>query len=420
MNTAKEEKIHDDIENFSIQSRTVNRLINRRDGSVFHSKLKIFGDATLGTTPSAIFDQSWLRSGKLPDYWDTSQPSLLMADLFCGLGGMSLGVVEAGKALGINVVPKMALDFDKDSLSTYKLNFDSAACYQTDIATIIDGEIGDMLTESEKKLKSEIGNIDLVIGGPPCQGNSDLNNHTRRKDPKNQLLLKVVRFAEVFSPQNVIIENVQGVRHDKEKVTVQAIEHLNKLGYKTHEGLLMASHFGVAQNRRRYFLVATKVKDFDFEGITKNYGKEERTFDWACSDLYNEFSEKVFDTPAKHSKTNQDRIEYLFTHDLHELPDDQRPNCHKNGNHSYKSVYGRLHINKPAPTITSGFGSIGQGRFCHPIFKRSITPHEAARLQFMPDFFRFPETIKRASLQKMIGNAVPSKLSYLVTLELLR
>ena len=79
-----------------------------------------------------------------------------------------------------------------------------------------------------------------------------------------------------------------------------------------------------------------------------------------------------------------------------------------------------MYPNKPAPTITSGFGSIGQGRFGHPLVNRTITPHEAARIQFIPDFFHFIQGTKRVSLQKMIGNAVPPKLTYVLALEILR
>ena len=79
-----------------------------------------------------------------------------------------------------------------------------------------------------------------------------------------------------------------------------------------------------------------------------------------------------------------------------------------------------MYPDKPAPTITSGFGSIGQGRFGHPYERRTMTPHEAARVQFIPDFFKFSKELNRVALQKMIGNAVPPKLTYIIGLELFR
>ena len=79
-----------------------------------------------------------------------------------------------------------------------------------------------------------------------------------------------------------------------------------------------------------------------------------------------------------------------------------------------------MYADNPAPTITSGFGSIGQGRFGHPYEKRTLTPHEAARVQFIPDYFKFDSALTRVALQKMIGNAVPPKLTYIIGLELFR
>ena len=112
------------------------------------------------------------------------------------------------------------------------------------------------------------------------------------------------------------------------------------------------------------------------------------------------------------------RIAYLFEHDLYDLPNSQRPFCHRAKDHSYVSVYGRMRWNLATQTITTGFGSTGQGRFVHPLRRRTLTPHEACRVQFIPDFFSFPET-RRRHLQEMIGNAVPPKLAYVIALSLL-
>ncbi len=93
--------------------------------------------------------------------------------------------------------------------------------------------------------------------------------------------------------------------------------------------------------------------------------------------------------------------------------------CHRDPNHKYKSMYGRLDWDKPAQTITTGFGSPGQGRYLHPSQLRTLTPHEAARLQFFPDWYDFRSVTKRKRLQEMVGNAVPPKLGYLLTLDVL-
>lgn len=107
--------------------------------------------------------------------------------------------------------------------------------------------------------------------------------------------------------------------------------------------------------------------------------------------------------------TNLARMRYLLEHDLYDLPNSERPECHRDA-HSYKSMYGRLKWAEPAQTITSGFGSIGQGRYMHPTQMRALTAHEAARIQGFPDYFDFSAVTKRSELATMIGNAVPPAL----------
>src|SRR5262249_50867880 len=120
--------------------------------------------------------------------------------------------------------------------------------------------------------------------------------------------------------------------------------------------------------------------------------------------------DSVFDTPSKKTKTNAARMAFLFEKGLYNLPNDRRPACHQDGDHSYISVYGRLRWDRPAQTITTGFGSMGQGRYVHPQRRRTITPHEAARLQTFPDWFDFGGNTPRGVLAKAIGNAVPPLL----------
>src|SRR5690606_26715584 len=109
----------------------------------------------------------------------------------------------------------------------------------------------------------------------------------------------------------------------------------------------------------------------------------------------------------------------LFDNVLHDLPDSERPDCHRLKNHSYLAVYGRLYWDRPAPTITRGFAYTGRGRFVHPLEPRTLTPHEAARVQFFPDYFSFGNA-NRSTMQNIIGNAVPPKMGYVAALELLR
>jgi DNA (cytosine-5)-methyltransferase 1 len=155
-----------------------------------------------------------------------------------------------------------------------------------------------------------------------------------------------------------------------------------------------------------------------------------RTLKWAIGDLESIDEETGFDAPSKASKKNQARMNWLLeAEDRYDLPNSRRPKCHrirktnKHGEkvrHSYRSMYGKLDWAKPAQTLTSGYGSMGQGRYVHPSRPRTLTPHEAARLQFIPDFVRFDAVDSRGQWARMIGNVAPPKLSYVFALEFLR
>src|SRR5262249_6464722 len=150
------------------------------------------------------------------------------------------------------------------------------------IETIV-GRVDDSFSRSERALKALIGKVDVLAGGPPCQGHSDLNNHTRRKDPRNALFETMIRFAQLTEPRFVIIENVPGVRLEKRGVTERGRRNLEAMGYSVAEGVLVASGFGVAQRRRRYFMIATVGDSIDLAKIPR-VGAE-GSLSWACKDL---------------------------------------------------------------------------------------------------------------------------------------
>jgi DNA (cytosine-5)-methyltransferase 1 len=178
---------------------------------------------------------------------------------------------------------------------------------------------------------------------------------------------------------------------------------------------------GVAQTRKRMLLAASRVAGFDvnLSRIVRAAETPERPLSWACGDLLGkENPARPLDAPSTHSPTNQARIKYLFDHELHNLPDSERPDCHRLKPHTYPAVYGRMWWDRPAPTITGGFACCGRGRFVHPLRERTLTPHEAARVQFFPDFFDFGDYCP-TQLQRVIGNAVPAKAGYVLALPLL-
>ena len=366
-------------------------------------------------------DYSFLRKKQPPTLLALKEMTTVrLVDLFCGCGGISLGVQEACNTLGYMLEIPLAVDFEKEASECYKKNFPYSTVLNCDIGTLFSSTLESPLSEKEKKIKEEVGKIDLLVGGPPCQGHSDLNRYTRRNDPKNKLYQYMARAAEVLCPDHIIVENVVGAIHDKGKVVQTVEDDLNRLGYKTSVGFVDLVEIGVPQTRRRLILVGSKTSSINIGDIQEKYRiPERRTVGWAIEDLLAPNSDTIVNTPSIPSKDNQQRIHYLFENDLYDLPNEQRPPCHKNKKHSYTSIYGRLHWDKPSQTITSGFYSTCMGRYVHPLEERTLTAHEAARLQFFPDYFDFSGVSNRTALATIIGNAVPMKLPYLVCLELL-
>jgi len=175
----------------------------------------------------------------------------------------------------------------------------------------------------------------------------------------------------------------------------------------------------VAQTRRRSVTLASLDIRPDVASAQAEVETPIRSTAWAIGDLLRNSRSDPFNSPPKSSPENIARMNYLFEHNLHDLPNEFRPDCHKLKPHSYTPMYGRMFWDRPSATITTGFGSMGRGRFVHPREARLITPHEAARLQGFPDFFDFGGA-RRTLLHKLIGNAVPPKLGYAVGLHLLR
>lgn len=405
---------------YRIVGDDVVRRIDVKGRGVKTSKLPIplWADRTQSLVD--LYDIAWLASRERPRV-RASNRVIRAVDLFCGCGGLTLGVREAARGLGCGFQSVFASDNNSVVLSLYQKNFQPLISDGRPIETSVDGELGTPRTSTEEVFCEKVGGVDILVAGPPCQGNSNLNNYTRRDDPKNLLYLRAVRCAELLRPPTIIIENVPGVLYEKHGVLQRADEYLREIGYNVSFGVLRMWQFGVAQMRRRMILVASRVMEHvDVDEIVKESEIPERSLSWACGDLLDRYKPgDAFDSSSTHSPINQARIHYLFEHDLHELPNEMRPDCHRLKPHTYPSVYGRMWWDRPAPTITCGFACCGRGRFVHPLEERTLTPHEAARVQFFPDFFDF-SGLRPAQLQRAIGNAVPAKAGYVLALPLLK
>ena len=361
--------------------------------------------------------------------------SVHLTDLFAGCGALTLGAFEAARAIGVRPSLSLAADVDEAPLNVLSASLGVAkdAVRTVDLEMSLDGILGSAATDRERAFLDLFRSPQIVLAGPPCQGHSSLNNHTRHNDERNDLYLRVVRFVELTRPRFCLIENVITVRRDQRRSVRRAIDHLGSLGYNVDDGIVSLDRLGVPQSRRRHVLVACApdepVLKVDVVVARHALAGPARTVNWAIGDLADRAPLLPFDAPARQSPDNQVRIALLDEHGWDDLPNEYRPDCHRlpkkrpDGTlrkHTYKSMYGRLRWDLPAQTITSGYGSMGQGRYVHPSRLRTLTPHEAARLQFFPDFYRFDIAAKRTRWAAMIGNAAPMKLSFAFVLEMLR
>ena len=368
-----------------------------------------------GICPICESDTSTLKSTVQPSM-DPSLPKLKISDLFSGCGGLSLGVQSAARYLGYSLDVRLALDSDEEAMAVYRKLFPDATTSCKSIELVIDGDLGSGPTESESDLVNEVGHLDVLLGGPPCQGHSNLNNHSRRDDPRNKLYLHMARAAELLRPSLVIVENVPSVTSDVRKSVQTTLKKLNKIGYSTTHGIVDLKNLGVPQKRRRHVVVAVLNSDVDIHSTLEDLNEPKcehlpRSVRWAIGDLQDAARSNIFDSPSKPSDTNQTRIDWLFANDEFDLPNRLRPPCHQSP-HTYTAMYGRLEWDKPAPTVTTGFNSTGQGRYVHPSQRRVITPHEAARLQMLPDYVDLSSVRTRKQLAKLIGNTVPPPLTF--------
>lgn len=363
----------------------------------------------------------WCKRSERPPAPNGASPVVSIVDLFCGCGGLTLGAWDAVRESGRQLDLRLAVDFAEMPLRVYRSNVhaDSWRVRRDDVCKLLDGELSAAATPKERFWKGRVGPLQLLVAGPPCQGHSDLNNSTRRKDPRNKLYLRVIRAAEIFQPAALVIENVPTVIHDRKNVVAVSKERLSALGYTTVDSMVQISSLGVPQLRKRHVLVATQGTAFDFGQLP--HCDKLATVGSFVAGLEDEpdACDEPYYQPSRMSPDNRKRVKFLFERDLFDLPNAQRPECHRDKQHSYISMYGRMHWDRPAQTITSGFGSMGQGRFVHPRRQRTLTPHEAARLQGFPDFFDFSEATGVTALREMIGNAVPPQLCAAIVTQLI-
>ncbi len=347
-------------------------------------------------------------------------------DLFCGAGGLSLGF----KMAGYDIVG--GVEWDKAAMETHKKNFKTNYEYCGDIKLITDEEI-----------KNRFSNVDVIIGGPPCQGFSALNRHNKdlENDPRNVLFMEFIRFVKIISPKAILIENVRQILTSKDGYAKNTIcKLLDDLGYNVVYKVLNASEFGVPQKRMRAVFVGVKkeLNKYSFDLLDKYKVDKFVTVDEALGDLYSIENGKI-DNCTRYKVDDSIHNEYLnLMHDgtgyienhyirypnenvqkrIHcvpsggnwrDVPEELFPS-HRDNRHS--NYMRRLDGKGLSTTIDTGHDV-----YFHPIFDRNPTVRESARIQSFPDSFIFTGT--RSQQLRQVGNAVPPLMAKAIGLSIM-
>ena len=340
-------------------------------------------------------------------------------DLFCGAGGISAGFKRQQFKIFAGI------DNDEDSVKTFSLNFKSSLGLCCNIKDI-----------SESQIKDQFNDVDVIVGGPPCQGFSNANRWSKQDwDQRNELFMEFIKFVKVINPQVVVIENVRGILSKNSSFAKNRIlELLKGLGYKVSFSVLNASDFNVPQNRFRAFFVATKIKNkiFNFENLKT--GKKYTVKD-AISDLYqfeNIQKNELFLKETKNPFLNllRSKSKKIHNHEMvYPAESTQEKIKHvpqggnwkdipvelfsNNRNNRHSSAFKRLSEKDHSVTIDTGNA---HSNYFHPLYNRIPTVREAARIQSFSDNFVF--TGSRTSQYRQVGNAVPPLLGSAIAKEI--
>jgi DNA (cytosine-5)-methyltransferase 1 len=326
-------------------------------------------------------------------------------DLFCGCGGLSFGFVEAG----YDVV--LGIDHWQDAIKTFEHNHKGSK-----------GLVADLFNETPKEISKKTGikKADIIIGGPPCQGFSIAGKRIV-DDERNKLYQSFVSFVEFYKPQIFLMENVPNiVSMGKGIVKDNIIKDFEKLGYNVVYKVLLASEFGVPQNRKRAFFIGTKGKEtFKFPDIKNPVIVSSSE---AISDLPETSITDCSKYPLKSKSGYQKKIREgskgLFNHEITKhtdqtieiismVPDGGNYKNLPEYLHKTRNVniaWTRLNSQKPSFTIDTG-----HRHHFHYKFNRVPTVRESARIQSFPDTFIFLGS--KTSQYKQVGNAVPPLLA---------
>ncbi len=334
-------------------------------------------------------------------------------DLFCGCGGLSQGFIEAN----YNVI--LGIDHWKDAIETFNYNHKDSRGLVADLMNIDPQEIS---------TKYDIKKVDLIIGGPPCQGFSIAGKRII-EDERNHLYKSFLRFVEYFKPKAFLMENVPNILSmGGGAIKNQILKDFESIGYKISYAKLLASDFSVPQNRRRAFFVGLK-NDLEFEFPEPKTSENKVTSGEAISDLpknsLKDGSQYTIKAQSAFQKEMRNRNKVVFNHQITNhrdktveiiamVPDGGNYKDLPKELHNTRKVniaWTRLNSKKPSFTIDTG-----HRHHFHYEFNRVPTVRESARLQSFRDDFIFCGS--KTSQYKQVGNAVPPLMAKAIALKL--
>lgn len=334
------------------------------------------------------------------------QQKYKIIDIFSGCAGLSLGFEQTKKFQTV-----CAIDIWQTALDTIKNNKPHIDTICKSMAEISDQEI--------KKLLAKYQNIEVVVGGPPCQGFS-MAGKRQINDPRNDLWKHYVRFVKIIQPNWLVFENVFGLSSMKnqqgEKIIDLILQELKQIGYSCQINLITAKDFNVAQDRKRLIIIGNKNNQYlKLKPITKSNPKTLRNVIGDLEKL--ESGQKSTNDPYHFAMThNSNHIKWLKC-----VPEGQTAHNYKHltgmNVKGYSTTYKRIWWDRPSPAITTCFNSISSQNNVHPTSTRALTIREAMRIQSFPDDFIFAGNHKEIRTQ--IGNAVPPELGRQIAKQIL-
>lgn len=329
-------------------------------------------------------------------------------DLFCGAGGLTRGLLDSG------ILVSAGLDIESSCKYAYESN-NGAEFYSKDITALKGNELKSMYAK---------GDVRLLAGCAPCQPFSTYSQgRDARKDKKWPLLYAFAKLISETNPHLVTMENVPDVT--KHTVYHDFVKTLKQQGYHVWADTVYCPDYGIPQTRRRHVLLASKLGPISL--IPKTHKPE------SYITVGQVLSQKKLPRLKAGTESKTDRLHKaagLSVLNMKRMkaskpggswkdwPNRLVAECHKrHSGKTYCGVYSRMSLNSPAPTITTQFFGFGNGRFGHPVEDRAISLREGAIFQTFPESYEFIEKsnpIKISSVGKMIGNAVPPKLGYVI------